>query len=203
MATDAFLQAGSGEVPISAVLSLKAKSFWTLDEKKVEADLYEDAHPGVTVKRDWETVAEFKARVKKREAVELPPAPTQGMDPGRAMPELLRQRRAMEGLTPSTDKSYSDRFDALVGVIHALEDECGLKRTEYKKGAVPKREKEAADPEAMKKLAEYFKRNLDTRRRSIEATADVAFLTLIRDTEMNPELQALAQARITQESMRP
>ena len=114
MATDAFLQAGSGEVPISAVLALKAKSFWTLDEKKIEADLYEDKHPGVTVKRDWESSTEFMARVKKREAIELPPEPTQGMDPGRAMPDLLRRRREMAGLTPSTDKSYSDRFDALV-----------------------------------------------------------------------------------------
>lgn len=200
---DAFLQAGSGEVPISAVLALNAKSFWTLDEKKIAADLYEDKHPGVTVKRDWESPAEFAARVKKREAIELAPAPTQGMDPGRAMPELLRQRRAMEGLTPSTDKSYSDRFDALVETIHLLEDACGLKRTAYKKGVVPKKEKEAADPAAMANLAEYFKRNLDTRRRSIEATSDIAFLTLIRDTEMTPELQALAQARITQESMKP
>jgi len=203
MATDAFLQAGSGEVAISAVLALKAKSFWTLDEKKIEADLYEDKHPGVTVKRDWESPAEFRARVKKREAIELPAAPTQGMDPGRAMPELLRQRRAMAGLTPSTEKSYSDRFDALEETIHMLEDTCGLKRTEYKKGLVPKKEKETADPAAMAKLAEYFKRNLDTRRRSIEATSDVAFLTLIRDTEMTPELQTLAQARITQESMKP
>lgn len=203
MATDAFLQAGSGEVPISAVLALKAKSFWTLDEKKIEADLYEDKHPGVTVKRDWETAAEFKARVKKREAIELPPAPTQGMDPGRAMPELLRRRREMEGLTPSTEKSYSDRFDALVEHIHLLEDTCGLKRTDYKKGSIPKKEKETADPATIAKLAEYFKRNLDTRRRSIEATTDVAFLTLIRDTEMTPELQAAAQARITQEGMKP
>lgn len=201
MATDAFIQAGSGEVPISAVLALKAKSFWTLDDKKIEADLYESKHPGVTVKRDWENSAEFAARVKKRDEMPLPPAPTQGMDPARAMPELQREYQFMRGLTIE-HPDYEKLFDAHVANIRQLEAICGVKEVEFRKGFVPKKERETADPAAMEKLARYFTKSLDTRRKSIEATKDVAFLTLIRDTEMDPNLQALAQARITQESMK-
>jgi hypothetical protein len=202
MATDAFIQSGSGEVSIAQVLALKAKAFWTVDEKKVEADLYESAHPGVTVRRDWESAAELAARVKKRDAMPQPTAPTQGMDPSRAAPELLRQQRFLQTLSVDHPK-YKDLFTAAVEQIHLLEDNLNLKRTEYKLGSVPKKEKESADPEALAKLAEYFKRNLDTRRRSIEATKDSGYLALIRDTETMPELQALAVQRIEQLRMNP
>lgn len=202
MATDAFIQSGSGEVSIAQVLALKGKAFWTVEDKKIEADLYEQKHPGVTVKRDWETPAELAERVKKRDAMTLPPAPIQGMDPKRAEPELLRQQRFLQTL-PLDHPNYKQLATSAIEQIHLLEDNIGVKRTDYKLGQVPRKEKESSDPEALAKLAEYFKRNLDTRRKSIEATKDTAYLALIRDTETTPDLQALAVQRIEQLRMNP
>jgi hypothetical protein len=202
MASDAFTQGGVGEVPISVVLAAMPKSFWTLEERKVQADLYESKNPGVTVRRDWETNAEHAARVKVREAMERPAPPTSGMDPSRARPELQRQQQFLAGLSID-HPDYEKLFDAVVPVIHSLEDTCGLQRTEYVKGKVPKKEKETADPALIAKLAEYFKRNNNTRRMSIEKTKDVGFLVLIRDNETLPDLQMLAVQRIEQVRANP
>lgn len=197
MASDAFTQGGVGDVPIAAVLKATGKAFFTLDEKKVYADLWESKNPGVTVRRDWETPGEHAARVKEREAVAVPAAPLQGMDPVRARPELDREYRFMEGLTVE-HPDYEKLFFAHVAQVHALEDICGIQQTPYEIGSVPKKAKEKADPILTAKLAEYFKRNIDTRRKSIEKTVDVGFLALIRDTENLPDLQRLAVQRIEQ-----
>lgn len=195
MASDAFTQGGVGEVPIGVVLRANDKAFFTLEEKKLAADLWESKNPGVTVRRDWETAAEHGARVKAREAVELPVSPALGMDPERARPELAREYRFMEGLSVE-HPDYEKLFVAHVTQIHALEDICSLVHTEYSIGTAPKKARETADPELTAKLAKYYTRNIDIRRKSIEATKDLAFLALIRDTENTPELQELAMKRI-------
>lgn len=202
MASEAFTQGGVGEVPINAVLANMTKSFWTLEEKKVAADLWESKNPGVTVRRDWESPTEHAVRVKAREAMERPAAPVSGMDPSRARPELQREYQFMAGLD-ILHPDYEKLFEAHVGNIHMLEDTCNIQRTEYKKGEVPKKEKETADPKLLAKLAEYFKRNNNTRKLSIGATKDLPFLILIRDNEVLPDLQMLAVERIEQVRMNP
>jgi len=203
MASEAFVQGGSGVVPLSVVIAKSpAKAFWTLADKKIAADLYEDKNPGVTVRRDWESEAQHAARAKARETVAVV-EPTQGMDPERAKPELLRMQRALQSLSV-THPQYDQLFDAWVAQIHALEDICGLKRTEYKKGqAVKAAAEEDVDPKLTAKLAEYFKRNVETRKASIAKTVDLAFLALIRDTEALPDLQMLAVQRIEQVKATP
>lgn len=198
--SEAFTQGSIGEVPLSAALALHDKAFWTLSEKMVAADVYERQRPGVTVKRDWETPEQHAARLKARSEEVRPAEPTQGMDPARARPELLRYERQMEGLTIDHPQ-YEKLFDAWVPQIHMLQDMLGIKRTEYKKGYAPKRKQDVVDKATVAKFAEYRGKQVDTRRRSIEATKDLDdldFLALIRDQETLPDLQALAVQRIEQ-----
>lgn len=193
---DAFVQAGIGEVPLSAVLALKEKAFWTRTEQEIAADVHEERHPGVTVRRPWESAAQHAERAKKRPASNAP-KPTLGMARERAEPELARQRLMLAGLTPDHPQ-YEPLFASLTTEIWQLEEILGLPLTKYVKGVIPKRKEDSVAPELAEKLKKYVDAKEGIRRASIQAGTDLELLALIRDHEALPELQVLAVQRIEQ-----
>jgi hypothetical protein len=197
MPTSAFIHGGIGEIELHMIPAARGKAFWPLHQQKLAADLYEQEHPGVTVKRPWEKEAEHAARMSKRKMPTLAP-PELDMDPARAEPELRRRMQELGGLTVDHPE-YEKLFKSLVKNIHQLERILGHMPTKFQQGVVPKKKEDDVSPELVQKLAKYTSlKKEETRRASIAGTEDLDFLALIRDNETNPDLRVLAVQRIEQ-----
>ena len=193
--SDAFIRGGSGDIKFADLPAARGKAFWPLHEKKLAADLYEQEHPGVTVRRDWESDAEHAERKAAR-----PPStivePELSMSPDRARRELRLKLAELHGL-PFDHPKYDEQFEAHVRNIHLLQDVLGEKRTRYEK-RVPLKKEDGAPlgPGLIEKLAKYKAQSVDGRRKSIEKGQNIELLAMVQGVETDPELQALAVKRI-------
>lgn len=190
---DAFVRGSVGEIQLHQIPAARGRAFWPQHEQKLAADLYETEHPGVTVRRPWESEAEHAARKEKRKPIVLA-EPELNMDPARAERELRRRQNEIAGL--GTDHpEYDKQFAALVTLIHQLEHILGRTPTPYKKGTVPKKGDDVP-PELVEKLAKYKTLRIEKRRESIEKGENVDLLKLIQSNETDPELRMMAERRI-------
>lgn len=194
--TPAFVPGGANTtIHVSQLPALKGRAFIPFNEKTLAADLYEQAHPGVTVRRDWEDEAQHAARVAKRKQPTLA-EPELNMSPDRAERELKMKRAEIEGLD-TKHPEYDRLFGNLAHYINLLEDVAGQKRTAYRRGSDLTRKEDPPPLELVEKLARYQAlRKRETKVTSIESGKDVALLELIRQHETDAELQALAVQRI-------
>jgi len=196
MATAAFVRGNKGVIPIHQIPAARGKAFWPRNEQEFQADLYEEEHPGVTVRRPWESEPEHDARMKKRKPIKVQ-EPTLNMDPKLAERELGRRQNDLAGLAPE-HPHYETLFTATVNYIHELEAVLGRKPTPYTKGVVPKKAEDPKNPELVAKVAAYKLLPKQKREASIRAGKNIELLTLIHDNEPSLDLKALAIERIGQ-----
>ncbi len=193
--SDAFVRGGSGDIKFDQLPAAHGKAFWPLHEKKLAADLYEQEHPGVTVRRDWETDEQHKARKAER-----PPSsvaePELSMSPDRARRELRLKLAEFHGL-PLDHPKYDEQFDAHVRNIHLLQDVLGEQHTRFERNVQLKKAAETpVAPEMVEKIAKYKALSPGKRRESIAKAQNIELLLMVRDVEPDAEIQALIVARI-------
>lgn len=196
MATAAFVRGNVGVIQIHQIPAARGKAFWPQNEQIFEADLYEEEHPGVTVRRPWESEAQHADRLAKRKPIQVQ-EPTLNMDPKLAERELTRRQHELAGLT-TEHPEYEKLFTAQVNYIHELEAILGRKPTPYTKGVIPKKAEDPIDPELVAKVAAYKALPKAKREASIRAGKNMELLTLIHANETSPDLKQLAIERIGQ-----
>lgn len=199
--SDAFVRGGSGDIRLDQIPAAQGKAFWRQHEQMLAADLYEAEHPGVTVRRPWESDQEHAKRKEDRKPIAFA-EPELSVPPHTALRELRLARLELEGL-PLDHPKYDEMFTAKVRNIHLLEDVLGQTRTRFEKGKAPKKAEAApVSADLVEKLAAYKAvASKDKRLAAIGKSQNLELLVLIRGIETDQELQEAIVKRIGELTM--